>query len=196
LRNYWWTHTKIILMITIKQNTLAVIMNNGEFYYYFGGVGVGFYIGAPRSYPVSSLTLGGSYLNVTYLPFAEINYLSNLLWGKKYSSSCKITFKRKGSWFHFRRGWPRFITLKVGYGHAVRLRYPDIYCLRRKKYLARHSLTVLSYSWHFIWEIGKEFRNWRYFGRYTKRGIRLARQCFYRQQGKESQYTKLKSKIF
>ncbi len=108
---------------------------------------------------------------------------------------CKVTFKRKGAWLRMRRVWPRFISLKFGHGHFNHINFEDGFFIRRKKYLQRHSL-VLGGLWFMTLFFGKYIKNFRYFGRYTKRGVRLARELFYRQQGKESQYTKLKSKIF
>lgn len=168
----------------------------GWMYWGIGGRVVGFYVPFEKR---GDLWVGGegswSWWGSWLGPYRECGILKDFSRDVNYKS-CKVTFKRKGSWLHFRRLWPRFISLKFGHGHAVLIPFSDgIYC-RRKKYLQRHSLLLMGGSWGEVLGYGINIRNWRYFGRYTKRGVRLAREFFYRQQGKESQYTHLKSKIF
>lgn len=136
------------------------------------------------------------FLNINYTYYWEkINFcriLKNNIW----FSSLKISFKRKGSWMFLKRSWPRYITSKVGYSHPKRVESFNLLYSRRKKHLQRHTLTILSNSWFIVKNKAKIIINWRYFGCYTKRGIRMAREDFFKRQGKISQYKHLKSKIF
>jgi hypothetical protein len=86
--------------------------------------------------------------------------------------------------------------LKFGFGHCVRIGIDGLRCLRRKKHLARHSLLLVGPLWFYSLEVARCVRDKRVMGAYTKRGIRLSRQHFYKRKGKESRYTALKSKIF
>ena len=68
--------------------------------------------------------------------------------------------------------------------------------LRYKKYLAYHVLLVTGLLAVEQAQLGIILRDVRVINPYTQRGIRLARQQMTRRRGKESQYKKLKSKIF
>ncbi len=168
---------------------------NQQRWIYMGGGGVGWF------WMVNSALIWVDYIfrflwiTVNCDKFRE-QYIYSYLPASCGVVGCKVTFKRKGSWVRFKRYWPRAISLKFGYAHSIRISYMDGFYCRRKKYLQRHSLFMGGGQWDQILRFSKEIRMYRFFGRYTKRGVRLAREFFYRQQGKESQYTHLKSKIY
>jgi hypothetical protein len=68
--------------------------------------------------------------------------------------------------------------------------------MRHKRYLAYHMLLLVGQPHDVSGKVGSLLRGVRAFNAYTKRGIRHGRQLTVLRKGKESQYTKLKSKIF
>jgi hypothetical protein len=97
---------------------------------------------------------------------------------------------------HIRRCWPALITLRFGYGHPVRVVYAGVRLMRHKRYLAYHLLLLIGGPQPGTANLARAVRRPRPFNAYTRRGIRLGRQALLLRRGKESQYTKLKSKIF
>lgn len=97
---------------------------------------------------------------------------------------------------HIRGRWPFYLTLKFGYSHPVRYRHNQLRLMRHKKYLAYHMLVLVGQAYDVARAAGTVLRGVRPFNPYTKRGIRHGRQLTILRKGKESQYTKLKSKIF
>lgn len=136
------------------------------------------------------------FLNLNYTGCWEqyrfISFIKSNLW----ISTLKITFKRKGSWMLLKRTWPRYITSKVGHSKSLKVGGEGLWYYRRKKHLQRHTLLLIGNIWLTVKNTSRIIKNWRRFGCYTKRGIRLAREIFLRRQGKISQYKHLKSKIF
>lgn len=108
----------------------------------------------------------------------------------------KVVFKRKGGWMHIRGRWPYYLTMKFGYSHPVRYVHSQLALMRHKKYLAYHMLLLIGLPLDAARVVGGLLRGVRAFNPYTKRGIRHSRQLTVLRKGKESQYTKLKSKIF
>ena len=108
----------------------------------------------------------------------------------------KMVFKRKGGWMHIRGRWPYYLTMKFGYSHPVRYIHSQLALLRHKRYLAYHMLLLIGLPRDAACVVGGLLRGVRAFNPYTKRGIRHGRQLTVLRKGKESQYTKLKSKIF
>jgi hypothetical protein len=108
----------------------------------------------------------------------------------------KLAFKRKGGWMHIRGRWPYYLTLKFGYSHPVRYIHSQLRLMRHKRYLAYHMLLLVGQPHDVSGKVGSLLRGVRAFNAYTKRGIRHGRQLTVLRKGKESQYTKLKSKIF
>lgn len=86
--------------------------------------------------------------------------------------------------------------MKFGYSHPVRYIYSQLRLLRHKRYLAYHMLLLIGLPHDAAGVVGGLLRGVRAFNPYTKRGIRHGRQLTVLRKGKESQYTKLKSKIF
>jgi hypothetical protein len=127
--------------------------------------------------------------------FTQNRFLS-LLKGFDANLGCKLKFKRKGSWMRLKRRWPQCISLKVGLGHYQRIGSFDIIPIRYKKHLRRHSVFLVGLNWWNLLMTVKTIYSFRPMNIYTKRGIRLARQPFFRKQGKLSRYTAMKSKIF
>ena len=78
----------------------------------------------------------------------------------------------------------------------MRYYYNSLYFKRYKKHLAYHGLLLAGIGGYELAVISYYLRSVRYLGMYTRRGIRFARQRLILRKGKESQYTKLKSKIF
>ena len=97
---------------------------------------------------------------------------------------------------HIRGKWPFYLTMKFGYSHPVRYVHNQLRLLRHKKYLAYHMLLLVGLPHDVAGREGTLLRGVRAFNAYTKRGIRHGRQLTVLRKGKESQYTKLKSKIF
>jgi hypothetical protein len=108
----------------------------------------------------------------------------------------KIVFKRKGGWIHIRNMWPYYLSLRFGYSHPVRYKYNQLSYKRHKKHLAYHILLITGLDFISLYDYSLHLRNVRLFNSYTRRGIRYACQKVIYRKGKESQYTKLKSKIF
>ncbi len=130
-----------------------------------------------------------------YLPLDICSFICVLSIGTTHLGR-KLAFKRKGIWVNMRRLWPKLLTLKFGYGHYTRVVVPFYYYFRRKKYLKRHTLLLTSYYLSSLDVMQSLIRNYRPLNTHTKRGVRYARQFFIKRRGKESQYKKLKSKIF
>jgi hypothetical protein len=108
----------------------------------------------------------------------------------------KIQFRRKGGWITIRRSWPFCISVKIGYGHPIRYFYSHFGISRFKKYLKFHNLCLIDINkLDLLYTIFKIIYL-RYLNKYTWRGFKLARFLLIKKSGKESQYSKLKSKIF
>lgn len=97
---------------------------------------------------------------------------------------------------YVRAAWPYCLTLKFGYGHPVRFPFAQVFFRRHKRYLAFHLLLLVGLAACAAAALARRVRGARPINPYTKRGIRCGRQRTMLRRGKESQYTKLKSKIF
>lgn len=128
--------------------------------------------------------------------FNGLSLLADFSYALEQSDILKITFKRKGGWMYIRRGWPTLLTFRFGYSHSVRASCDQLQLFRYKKYLAYHVLLVAGLLKGAHFRLGEAWRGVRPLNSYTKRGIRLSRQQLILRRGKESRYTKLKSKIF
>jgi hypothetical protein len=126
--------------------------------------------------------------------FIKIFNLS--VWGLYYPAILKLIFKRKGSWFYIRKLWPAALTFKFGHSHFLHLRAQGCLFKRYKKHLDYHGLLISGPNVLTLQQLGKYIQGARPLNSYTKRGIYLVRSKFIKRRGKESQYTKLKSKIF
>ena len=111
---------------------------------------------------------------------------------------CKIKFRYKGSWIYFRWKKKRFhgILLEFGRCHRVCLMALGSYFFRKKRLLAAHLFSIYGVNVNELISYSQVVRAIRPFSMYTMRGIRFARQKFYKRVGKVSKYTMFKSKIF
>lgn len=96
----------------------------------------------------------------------------------------------------YRRKWPYLITAKFGYGHPYRLRSGMSLIRRSKRYVQFSNLLFMHIEHKVVLEFAQKFMAIRPLSIYTKRGITLSRRIFVFKQGKNSQYSQLKSKIF
>lgn len=108
----------------------------------------------------------------------------------------KIYFRKKGSWINYRRKWPNFITMKFGCGHPCRVINTSVATKRYKRYVQFSNLLLLHLESHKLNELVKKLKKIQTFSIYTKRGLTVPRRIFIFKQGKVSQYSRFKSKIF
>lgn len=88
------------------------------------------------------------------------------------------------------------MTVKFGHGHPYRVRNVAYYVRRLKRYVQFSNLLFMHVDSLKLIEFAKSFVNIRPLSVYTKRGMTLSRRIFLFKQGKNSQYSQLKSKIF
>jgi hypothetical protein len=88
------------------------------------------------------------------------------------------------------------LSLKFGHGHPVRLNSGSQLVRRYKKYLKYHSLILFDMSTAMLSQRFSKILLVKEFNLYNWRGLRAARCLLIKKRGKESQYNKLKSKIF
>lgn len=116
-----------------------------------------------------------------------------LLWNV--NATTKIKFKRKGGWIRTFKNWSNPHLLKFGYGHPVLQPHYGTHRHRYKRHLSHHCIV-----WAGIQPLKAQYIqtivNTKPFNCYTLRGIRTSRFYLLKRKGKESKYTKLKSKIF
>lgn len=108
----------------------------------------------------------------------------------------KLCFKRKGGWIFTRPQWPCALIYKFGYSHPLRLCLGGLRTKIYKKYLLYHILLLSGAPFRCLQNFGALIRFTRPINMYSKRGVKFGRQQFLKRKGKDSQYTKLKSKIF
>lgn len=108
----------------------------------------------------------------------------------------KMYFRKKGSWIKYRRQWPCIVTTKFGYGHPFRMKSHIIYIRKFKKYIRFSNLLFLHLDYGDLQNFINKFKKIQLLNVYTKRGMIYARSLHIKKQGKNSQYSKFKSKIF
>lgn len=108
----------------------------------------------------------------------------------------KLYFRKKGAWVKYRRCWPYFITAKFGRGHPVRVSSPACFIRRFKRHVRFSNLLFAHIDIEDLSPFGVKFKNLQLLSVYTRRGIVGARDIFIKKQGKVSQYSKFKSRIF
>jgi hypothetical protein len=184
----------MIFLIPSRFNILVLKKNNNYWIKYF--------ITSLYRYEfkiTGSLIVNSNYnLLIISTPYYKecINLFYNISLLLEQKNIYKIVFKRKGAWINIRSLWPYCLTLKFGYSHPVRLLYNQLVFFRYKKHLAYHVFLIIGLSNMLTVKFASVIRGARRLNVYTRRGIRFARQKLIIRKGKESQYTKLKSKIF
>lgn len=113
-----------------------------------------------------------------------------------YLRCTKLYFRKKGAWVSYRRTWPRLLTAKFGYGHPFRVGGLVWYIKRFKRYVQFSNLLFMHFDPKVLQFFIQKFKTIRTFSPYIGRGLTLARRVFIKKRGKESQYTKLKSKVY
>ena len=182
-----------------RHTTISIICNDNNYYFVLNSFGYinYYYCGWKNIKNISvDLKMGVIYHDFKWLE--EYGYKDLMLFFRGWNTTLgyKIKFKRKGSWMRLKRYWPQFVSLKVGLGHYQRINIDDMFPIRYKKHLRRHSILLLGCNWLKMGNSAKKIQSYRPMNSYTKRGIRLARQLFYRKQGKQNKYKALKSKIY
>ena len=125
-----------------------------------------------------------------------INQCIQFVYNMKYLNCRKFYFRKKGAWVSYRRRWPYIITTKFGRGHPYRIKNYIIFIRRFKRYIQFSNLLFLHIEKNNLDIFIKNFQTIQGLSVYTRRGLTLSRTIFIKKQGKISQYSKLKSKIF
>lgn len=125
-----------------------------------------------------------------------IQNLNKSVWGLSCVWCMKMYFRKKGSWVKYRRQWPCMVTTKFGCGHPFRIKSNILYIRKFKKYIRFSNLLFLHLDYGDLQNFINKFKKIQLLNVYTKRGMVYARSLRIKKQGKNSQYSKFKSKIF
>ena len=83
-------------------------------------------------------------LQFRWEPFISLKSLVTFMSMGSYIPCRKLYYRKKGAWVTYRRQWPYLLTLRMGYGHPVRVNLRSI-CVRRfKRYVQYSNLLFLS----------------------------------------------------
>lgn len=108
----------------------------------------------------------------------------------------KLYFRKKGAWVKYRRGWPYLTTTKFGRGHPYRIQNYMTYTRRFKRYVQYSNLLFIYWDKEQLNCFVDNFQKIQRISNYTLRGLTQARGILIKKQGKVSQYSRFKSKIF
>lgn len=108
----------------------------------------------------------------------------------------KLYYRKKGAWVKYRRDWPYLTTTKFGRGHPYRIENYMTYTRRLKRYVQFSNLLFIYWDKVQLNYFVENFKKIQRISVYTLRGVTEARGILIKKQGKVSQYSRFKSKIF